>query len=189
MANSDTRFHLVGHDWGGPTAYALAAAHPEAVSRLVIVDVVIPGDGGDFSQGGRRWHHQFHATPDLPEALTIGRERTYLTWFYRTFGHRPDAITQADIDEYLRTYTQPGAMCAGFNYYRALPRTLLTTRGSCSNSSCPCLCSPLAARAAGGVRRSRNNPCGASPITCAARLSPTADTGSPRSSPSTSRDY
>ena len=24
-------FFLVGHDWGGPTAYALAAAHPEAV--------------------------------------------------------------------------------------------------------------------------------------------------------------
>ena len=23
-------FYLVGHDWGGPTAYAIAAAHPEA---------------------------------------------------------------------------------------------------------------------------------------------------------------
>ena len=23
-------FHLVGHDWGGPTAYAVAAAHPDA---------------------------------------------------------------------------------------------------------------------------------------------------------------
>src|ERR1700759_3428274 len=22
-------FHLVGHDWGGPTAYAIAAAHPD----------------------------------------------------------------------------------------------------------------------------------------------------------------
>lgn len=114
------RIHLVGHDWGGPTAYALAAAHPEAVTRLVIVDVVIPGDGGDFSQGGKRWHHQFHATPDLPEALTAGRERIYLTWFYRTFGHRPDAISEADINEYLRTYGQPEAMRAGFEYYRAL---------------------------------------------------------------------
>ena len=60
------RFFLVGHDWGGPTAYALSAAHPEAIRRLAILDVTIPGCGGDFSQGGRRWHHQFHITPDLP---------------------------------------------------------------------------------------------------------------------------
>lgn len=69
-------FHLVGHDWGGPAAYALAAEHPDAVRRLAILDVVIPGDGAQgFSQGGRRWHHAFHITPDLPEALTHGRER------------------------------------------------------------------------------------------------------------------
>jgi pimeloyl-ACP methyl ester carboxylesterase len=113
-------FFLVGHDWGGPAAFALAAAHPQAVRRLVILDVVIPGSGGDFSEGGRRWHHQFHMTPDLPEALTEGREHTYLSWFYRTFAYRPDAITPADLDEYVRTYSQPGAMRAGFAYYRAL---------------------------------------------------------------------
>jgi pimeloyl-ACP methyl ester carboxylesterase len=113
-------FFLVGHDWGGPTAFALAAAHPQAVRRLVILDVVIPGSGGDFSEGGRRWHHQFHMTPDLPEALTEGREHIYLSWFYRTFAYRPDAITSDDLDEYVRTYRQPGAMRAGFAYYRAL---------------------------------------------------------------------
>lgn len=115
-------FFLVGHDWGGPTAFALAAAHREAVRRLVIVDVVIPGDGADFSQGGRRWHHQFHCTPDLPEALTQGREEVYLGWFYRTFSLRPDAVGPEDMAEYLRTYRQPGAMRAGFEYYRALER-------------------------------------------------------------------
>lgn len=113
-------FHLVGHDWGGPTAYALAASHPEAVTRLAIVDVVIPGDGGDFSQAGRRWHHQFHMTPDLPEALVTGRERTYLQWFYQTFAYRPGAIDEAALDEFVRTYSQPGALRAGFNYYRAM---------------------------------------------------------------------
>ncbi|MEZ5849923.1 MAG: alpha/beta hydrolase [Hyphomicrobiaceae bacterium] len=116
------RFFLVGHDWGGPTAFALASQHPEAVEKLCIMDVVIPGDGGDFSQGGRRWHHQFHITPDLPEALVQGRERVYLQWFYQTFAYRPGAIPDADIDEYVRTYSQPGALRAGFNFYRELER-------------------------------------------------------------------
>lgn len=114
------RFRLVGHDWGGPTAFALAADHPDAVQQLAIVDVVIPGCGGDFSQGGRRWHHQFHITPDLPEALVQGRERLYLRWFYQTFAYFPGAIGEADLDEYVRTYSQPGAMRAGFAYYRAI---------------------------------------------------------------------
>ena len=114
------RFFLVGHDWGGPTAFALATQHAEAVRRLVIIDVVIPGDGGDFSEGGRRWHHQFHITPDLPEALVEGRERIYLDWFYKTFAYRPDAIGEADLDEFARTYRQPGAMRAGFAYYRSM---------------------------------------------------------------------
>ena len=118
------RWHLVGHDWGGPTAFALAAQHPEAVLSLTIVDVVIPGDGGEFSQGGRRWHHAFHRTPDLPEALVGGRERTYLGWFYRAYSARADAIGEEAVEEYLRTYSQPEALRAGFALYRNLPRDI-----------------------------------------------------------------
>jgi pimeloyl-ACP methyl ester carboxylesterase len=115
------RYFLVGHDWGGPVAFCLAATQPEAVRGLVMLDTAVPGDGsGTFSQHGRRWHHAFHQTADLPEALVAGREDVYLGWFYRQYGFTAGAIGPEDIEEYLRTYRQPGALRAGFAYYRAL---------------------------------------------------------------------
>ena len=123
-----SRFHLVGHDWGGPTAFALACRQMRAVRSLAIVDVTVPGIGPDLSQGGRRWHHAFHMTPDLPECLIASREREYLQWFYREFSWQPGAIDEADIDEYVRTYTQPGAMRAGFALYRNIPRNIADNR-------------------------------------------------------------
>lgn len=122
------RFHLVGHDWGGPTAFALACLRPQAVRTLTVVDVTVPGFGPDISQGGKRWHHAFHMTADLPERLVEGRERDYLAWFYREFTWQPNAITEADLDEYVRTYSQPGAMRAGFGYYRNIPRNMADNR-------------------------------------------------------------
>ena len=120
-----SEFYLAGHDWGGPTAYAVAVAHPDAVRKLAVLDVTIPGDGSpNMSQGGRRWHHAFHQTLDLPEALIAGREDIYLRWFYCNYGARSDAIPDADIAEYLRVYRQPGALEAGFSYYRAIPRDI-----------------------------------------------------------------
>jgi pimeloyl-ACP methyl ester carboxylesterase len=116
-------FYLVGHDWGGPTAYAIAVAHPDAVRKLVILDVTIPGDGSPgISQGGRRWHHAFHQALDLPEALVTGREEIYLGWFYRNYGAAP--LADEEITEYLRVYRLPGALRAGFSYYRAIPRDM-----------------------------------------------------------------
>ena len=89
---------------------------------LTILDVTLPGIGPDISQGGRRWHHAFHMTPELPEILVQGRERDYLGWFYREFCWQRKAIAPSDIDEYVRCYSRPGAMRAGFEYYRALPQ-------------------------------------------------------------------
>ena len=123
------RICLVGHDWGGPVAFSYAAAHRNAVRRLALLDVTVPGDGTEsLSQGGRRWHHGFHRTSDLPEALIQGRERIYLGWFYRNFAYRTDAIDETAVAEYLRTYTQPGALRAGFSYYRAIPQDIADNR-------------------------------------------------------------
>ncbi|MCH9670936.1 MAG: alpha/beta hydrolase [Gammaproteobacteria bacterium] len=124
-----TTFNLVGHDWGGPTAFALAAQHRDAVRALAILDVTIPGDGSDvFSTSQGRWHHGFHSTLDLPEALVHGRERIYVSWFCKNFASHQGAISEAAIDEYARTYAEPGAMRAGFNYYRAIPQDSANTQ-------------------------------------------------------------
>jgi pimeloyl-ACP methyl ester carboxylesterase len=114
-----SKIFLVGHDVGVQTAYSYAAAHPDNVSKLVILDVPILG----FFPAGTEdccWWFGFHQTRDIPEALTAGKEREYLSWFYR-LAYNPDAITEADIDEYVSHYSAPGGMRAGFEYYRAFP--------------------------------------------------------------------
>ena len=116
------RFHLVGHDWGGPVAFSVAAHNPEAVRTLTILDVVIPGDGYDFSQGGRRWHHAFFRTLDLPEQLCFGREELVINWLFENYGYRANCISDEDKAEFLRTYKKPGAFRALLEIYRALPR-------------------------------------------------------------------
>ncbi len=114
-----SRWHIVGHDWGGAVAFRLAVASPTETKSLTVIDVTLPGIGPDMAQSGVRWHHAFHRVADLPELLVRGREHEYLSWFYREFAYRREAFTPADIDEYVRTYSQPGRLEAGFGLYRA----------------------------------------------------------------------
>jgi len=123
------------------------------VRKLAILDVTIPGDGSpNISQGGRRWHHAFHQTLDLPEALVTGREDIYFGWFYRNYGHRPDVIPDADIAEYLRVYRQPGALRAGFGYYRAIPQDIADNQAISANFKLPMPVLALGGNSAWGRR-------------------------------------
>lgn len=122
-AQGHESYGVVAHDWGGPVAFALAAQFPERVGAMVIFDAPVLGDGGPIEHHGR-WHFGFHALPGLPEAMTEGREDTYLCFFYRFGGARPDAISEEAQVEYVRAYSQPGPMTAGFNYYRAVPQDI-----------------------------------------------------------------
>ena len=110
----------MGHDIWTPVAYSYAVAHPAEVRRLVVMESVIPAFIPTARQGVR-WF-SFHQTPDVPEALVQGKEMIYLPWFYHNLAYNPAAITQADINEYVSHYSAPGAMRAGFEYYRAFPQ-------------------------------------------------------------------
>jgi pimeloyl-ACP methyl ester carboxylesterase len=114
--------YLVAHDWGSAVAYSYAAAHPENVKKMVILDIVLPGFGleeaANFSPNGL-WHLSFHAVRDLPEKLIEGKEDTYLNWFY-DWTYNQSAITSEAREEYIKQYSKPGALRAGFEYYRAI---------------------------------------------------------------------
>jgi pimeloyl-ACP methyl ester carboxylesterase len=112
------KIFLVAHDIGSQTAYSYAAAHPDNVSKLVIMEYIFAGFlPPEFGQNGP-WWFAFHQVPNLPEVLVQGKEREYLSWFYKGLAYNSEAVTEADIDEFVRKYSAPGGMRAGFEYYR-----------------------------------------------------------------------
>lgn len=112
--------HVIGHDMGGKAAYVLAHLYPEVVSKLILVDCLLPGTENMDALRGGAWHYGFHMAPKVPEMLTQGRERDYIRSQIKAWSHKKDAISETSITEYARHYAEPGGMTAGFNYYRAL---------------------------------------------------------------------
>jgi len=115
---------LVGHDIGSSVVYPYAAEHPAEVRRLVVIDVPPPGFFPEPMVNGTPplWWILFHQTPDVPEALTQGKEMEYLSWHYQNLAYNRAAITQEAINEYVSRYSAPGGMHAGFEHYRAFPQ-------------------------------------------------------------------
>jgi len=123
---------LVAHDIGSQTAYSYAAAHPNNVSKLVIMDFIFPGFiPPEFGENGP-WWFAFHQTPNLPESIVEGKERQYLSWFYKGLAYNPDAITEEEIDRYVSHYSSPDGMRAGFEYYRAFSQDAEDNKQSAS---------------------------------------------------------
>jgi pimeloyl-ACP methyl ester carboxylesterase len=123
------RVYVVGHDIGGMIAFALAHEHPEVVEKLVILDVPIPGLGVWEQSVQRLWHLGFHQVPELPEALVSSNVRTYLQYFFTFNVAKPEAITEEELAEYVRAYSEPGALRAGFAYYRAFSEDVKRNQG------------------------------------------------------------
>jgi len=113
---------LVGHDRGARVAHRFALDHPSLLTRLALLDIAPTYDvfaNTDQVSARARWHWFFHQLPDLPEALTAGREEIYLRYMYRTSAYNPATIEEEAVQEYVRCFRQPGAMRAGFEDYRA----------------------------------------------------------------------
>jgi pimeloyl-ACP methyl ester carboxylesterase len=120
------RFRVAGEDWGAAIAYAVAAFHRPRVQQLVFQETLLPGlpagerDPSLAPDDGRTgWHFTFFGVPNLPELLLAGRERPFWTYFARRQMWDPSALTEADVDEMVRSVEQPGGTRAILEMYRA----------------------------------------------------------------------
>lgn len=121
---------LIGFDVGLWVSYSYAAQFRDEVSKLVLIDAMLPGTAPfeAIQCDPRAWHFDFHRAPRIPEILLVGKEREYITWFYDSLAVNRAGITPEAEDEYTRCYSQPGAMRASFELYRAFAKDVVDNR-------------------------------------------------------------
>jgi pimeloyl-ACP methyl ester carboxylesterase len=122
------RFDLVGHDWGGLLAWMVAERLPDRVRSLSVVSTPHPLalqhalSAGDPVQAARTGTTASLLEPDVPERLLLGPEGdgSGLLRMLRETG-----LDDEDAEMYTAALSQPGALTAALNWYRAMDRSAL----------------------------------------------------------------
>ncbi|MGH9017146.1 MAG: alpha/beta fold hydrolase [Acidimicrobiales bacterium] len=120
-----TRFDLVGHDWGAMVAWVTAARHAGRVRSLTAVSVPHPTafagalGGGHGDQAERSSYIDVFRQPGVAERALLGDDGSGdgLRAMFAASGLDPGA---EEIDVFVSALTEPGALTAALNWYRAM---------------------------------------------------------------------
>jgi haloacetate dehalogenase len=113
---------VAGHDRGGRVAHRWALDRPDQVGRLAVLDIAptrAMWQRLDTGVAQAYWHWLFHLQPDLPELLAGQNIAAYLGYFYERWTYQRHSLDPDAVAEYVRAFSQPGALRAGFDDYRA----------------------------------------------------------------------
>lgn len=117
------RFDLVGHDRGGRAAHRLALDHPDAVARLVLIDIAPTAtmyDATDKAFASRYFWWFFLIQPyDLPERLIAADPDYFLDRHIAGQIKVEGAVDPRVMAEYRRCYADPATRHAICEDYRA----------------------------------------------------------------------
>ncbi|NKS53862.1 alpha/beta fold hydrolase [Rhodococcus hoagii] len=113
--------HLVGHDWGAAVAWQLAGGHPERIRSLTAVSVPHPAAFGwalreDADQQRRSGYIGLLRQEGKAEAVLLEDDSRRLRAMFGD-GNDPELV-----EEHVRLLSQPGALTAAMNWYRAMTR-------------------------------------------------------------------
>jgi pimeloyl-ACP methyl ester carboxylesterase len=119
-----TPLHVVAHDFGAWVAYSWALLFPGDFKSLTLIDAGIPGvtltEKIQLSDYKRKWNFIFQMLPDLPVALTKGKEDIYVGWWFENKVYKPGSIAADDAATYARSCAREGRMNAAMDYCRQI---------------------------------------------------------------------
>ena len=120
---------VVGHDWGGVTAWTLAIHHPELLDKLVILNAPHPGVFlraiRNPAQMLRSSYVAMFQTPVLPEIALRANNFALLRLALRGGSQKSTAFSDEDLERYCEAFAKPGALTAMLAYYRAMGRRII----------------------------------------------------------------
>lgn len=117
---------VVGHNWGGFIAWALAYLHPERLDRLTVINSPHPYHYRQKvftpAQFFKSLYVGFFVLPWLPEWFLRRRGGAGVETVFRRGAARPEALTREYLDAAKAEMLKPGAVRCGLEYYRATVR-------------------------------------------------------------------
>lgn len=150
--SDEKRAIVVSHDWGGVISWPLARDYPQHVSRLIAINgpsssMWLNSMCTDLNQLLKSWYVFFLQLPILPELVYLyahprGAESTMRSIQARD----PKAFTELETQLAAASMSQPGALTAMLNYYRANIYRFFNLRERCASvcgSRCPANSAPL----------------------------------------------
>lgn len=118
---------IAGHDWGGAIVWHFGARHPSRAKGLCVMNcppaaVVRKTIFSSLAQARKSWYIFVFQLPWLPEWM-LSTNNYARPWaaMAKMATHR-DKFTEADRAIYMEAWTQPYAVTAMLNYYRAVLR-------------------------------------------------------------------
>jgi pimeloyl-ACP methyl ester carboxylesterase len=115
----EVRFHLVGHDWGGSIAWALADRYPLRIASLTVLSRPHPNSFNralqmpDGDQAHRSRHHKAFLEPGAADIVLADDAK----WLRERLA--ANGMPQAAIAEHLSVLGNKGTMEAALAWYRA----------------------------------------------------------------------
>jgi pimeloyl-ACP methyl ester carboxylesterase len=111
------RFHLVGHDWGSVIGWTVVALYPERVHSWTAMSVPHMDAfrfalADDPDQQQRSQYLAFFRLPEQPEKTLTANNLEPLRALW-------SPMPKEQVEEYISVFSQPGALTAALNWYRA----------------------------------------------------------------------